>query len=123
MLLFQVYQSVKGFYHPQHFMLPHKVVFLQSIPSLYNEVSCTKIVNYVNQTDLKNTLSLTPASSFGPPDMATIDMTVSTEQPAVTSQVPTQVMTNPSVNATNPFVMNASTVQGASGCPAHHEWV
>ena len=33
----------------------------------------------------------------------------------VTSQVPTQVTTNTSVNAINPFVTNTSTKQGASG--------
>ena len=64
------------------------------------------------------TLYLLTLLFFGP-----FDTTVSTGQPVVTSQAPTQVMTNPSVNATNPFVMNISTNQGADGCPNHHEWV
>ena len=41
----------------------------------------------------------------------------------VTSQVPTQVMTNTSANATNPFPMITSTNQGARCCPTCHEWV
>ena len=75
----------------------------------------------VEQLDSDHTLPLTPASSFGSLDMVAIDITVSTGQMVMTSQVPTQVMTNLSVNATNPFVMNTSTNQGASGCPTCHE--
>ena len=77
----------------------------------------------VEESDSDHTLPLTPAISFGPPDTVAIDMTVYTGQPVVTSQVPTQVMTNPSISATNPFVTNTTTNQGASGCPTHHEWV
>ena len=32
-------------------------------------------------------------------------------------------MTNPGINATNPFVMNTGTNQGASDYPTHYEWV
>ena len=55
--------------------------------------------------------------------MVATDMAVSTGQLVVTSQVPTQVMANPSINATYLFVMNTSTNQGTSGCPTLHEWV
>ena len=67
----------------------------------------------VEQSDSDHTLPLTPASSFGPPDMIAIDMAVSTGQQMVTSQVHTQVMNNTSVNATNPLPMITSTNQGA----------
>ena len=77
----------------------------------------------INQLDSDHTLPLSPASSSGAPDTVAIDITVSTGQPVVTSQVPTQVMTNPSISATNPFVTNANTNHGTSGHPTHHEWV
>ena len=77
----------------------------------------------IKQSDSNHTLPLTPASSFAPLDMVAIDMTLSTGQLVVTSQVPTQVMPNPVINTTNTFVTNASTNQGASGHPTHHEWV
>ena len=64
-----------------------------------------------------------PCQFFVPPDMVAVDMTVSTGQLAVTSQVPTQVTTIPNVNTTYPSVTNISTNQGASGHPTCHEWV
>ena len=100
------------------------IFILQAIPSLDHEgvhIKISKSCQSNSQTD--HTLPLTPASSFRPPDKVAIDMAVSTGQPVVTSQVPTQVMTNPSVSATNPFVMNTSTTQGASGHPTCHEQV
>ena len=57
----------------------------------------------IEQSDSDHTLPLPPASSYRPLGMITIDTVVSTGQLVVTSQVPTQVMTNSSANATNPF--------------------
>ena len=101
------------------------IFILQAIPSLDHEGVHIKISKYVNWNRLWPHSTPYPASSFRPLDTAAIDMTVSTGQPVVTSEVPTQVMTNPSINATNPFVktMNTSTNQGASGCPTCHGWV
>ena len=55
--------------------------------------------------------------------MVDIDTTVSTGQLVVTSEVSNLLMTSPSVSTTNPFLMNTSTNQGASGHPTCHEWV
>ena len=66
-------------------------------------------------------IPLTPASSFGPLDMAGVEMPVPTGQPVVISQVPTQAATNISANATSPSING--TNQGASGHPSCHEWV
>ena len=83
-----------------------------------------ELVKHVNeQSNSDHTLSLTPASSFRPLDMVTNNMAVFTGQLVVTSQVPTQVKTNISVNATNPFTMITSSNQGAGGHPTCHEWV
>ena len=49
--------------------------------------------------------------------MVSIDMIVSTGQLVVTSQVPIQGMTYPSINATNPFVTNTSTNHRVGGDP------
>ena len=75
----------------------------------------------IEQSDSNHTLPLTPTSSFRPPDMVVVKMTVSTVQPVVTSQVPTQVMTNISKNATNPFPMINSTTPSVGGHPTFHE--
>ena len=75
----------------------------------------------VEWMDSVQMILLTPVSSFGPPDMAGIEMPVPAGQPVVTSQVPTQVTTNISVNVTNPLING--TNQGASGHPTQHEWV
>ena len=61
------------------------------------------------QSDSDHTLPITPASSLGPPGMVTVNMAVSTGQPVVTSQASTQVTTNTSINATNPFTTITST--------------
>ena len=58
-------------------------------------------------------------SSFGPPDMAGIE--IPTGQPVVISQVPTHAATNISVNVTNPVING--TNQDASGHTTCHEWV
>ena len=76
----------------------------------------------IKQSDSYHTLPLTPASSFRSPDTVAINTAVSTGQPVVTSQVRTQVMTNTSVNTTNPFTTITNTNQGASGHPTCHEW-
>ena len=55
--------------------------------------------------------------------MVTINTAVPIGQLVVASQVSTQVMTNTSVNATNPFTTITSTNQGTSGCPTDHKWV
>ena len=77
----------------------------------------------IEQSDSDHTLPLTPTSCFGPPDLVTIDMALSTGHPVVTSQVPTQVMTHTSVAATNPFVMATNIHQVNGGHPTHYEWV
>ena len=46
---------------------------------------------------------------------------MSTGEPVVTNQVPNLVMTNPNINATNHYIVNTSTNQGAGGHPIHHE--
>ena len=76
----------------------------------------------IEWTDSDQTLPLTPVSSFGPPDMVTIDMDISAGQ-VVTNQVPTPVTTNPNVNTTNHSIVNTSTNQDAGGHPIHHEWL
>ena len=68
-------------------------------------------------SDSDQTLPLTPVSAFGPPDTVAIYMAMSTEQPVVTNQVPTQLVTNPNINATNHSIVNTNTNQGASGHP------
>ena len=73
----------------------------------------------VEWSDSDQMILLTPASSFGPPDMAGIEISVPTGQPVVTSQVPNQVATNISANATNPSIIGTNQV--ASGPPTHHE--
>ena len=75
----------------------------------------------VEQLDSDQMILLTPVNSFGPPDMASVEMPVPTGQLVVTSQVPIQAATNISVNITNPLING--TNQGASGHPTHHEWV
>ena len=47
----------------------------------------------IEWSDSDHILPLTPASSFRPLDVVTINMAMSTIQSVVTSQVPTQVMT------------------------------
>ena len=69
--------------------------------------------------DSDQTIPLTPMSSFGPPDMASVVMSMPTGQPVIISQVPTQTATNINVNITDLLV--DGTNQGASGCPTHHE--
>ena len=41
----------------------------------------------------------------------------------MTNQVPSLVMTNPNVNATNHSIVNTSTNPGVSGLATHHDWV
>ena len=77
----------------------------------------------IEQSDSDHTVPLTPVSSFRPLDTVTIDTAMSTGHPVVKSQVPTQVTTNTSINATKPFITITSTNQGASGHPIHLEWV
>ena len=56
----------------------------------------------VEQSDSDQMVLLTPASSFGPTDtVGAIETPLSTGQLVVTSQVPTQAMTNTSANANN----------------------
>ena len=75
----------------------------------------------VEQMDSAQMIPLTPAGSFGPPDMACIEMPRPTGQLVVTSQVTTQVTTYISVDITNPLFN--CTNQGAGGHPTFHEWV
>ena len=58
----------------------------------------------VEKLDSDKMFLLTPTSSFGPLDMAFVEMPVLTGQPVVTSQVPNQVATNISANITNLLV-------------------
>ena len=74
------------------------------------------------RSDYDHTLPLTPASFFTPLDTVAIDTTIPTGQLVVTGQVPTHVMINTSVNATNPFLRITRTNQGVGGYPTHHEW-
>ena len=62
---------------------------------------------------------LTPKSSFGPLDMASVETPVPAGQLVLTSQVPTQAVTSISVNVTNPLIDD--TNQGVSGDPTCHE--
>ena len=75
----------------------------------------------VDWLDSNHTVMLTSMSSFRPPEMARIEMPVSTAQQVVTSQGPTKMATNISANATNP--LSNSTNCGAGGHPTCHEWV
>ena len=75
----------------------------------------------VEQSDSDQTVLLTPMCSFGPLDMAGIEMPMPAGQLLVTSQVPTKAATNISANITNPLING--TNQGAGGHPTHHEWV
>ena len=75
----------------------------------------------VEHLDTDQMILLTPASSFGLPDMASIETPVPAGQPVVTIQVPIQASTNISVNVTYPLI--DGTNQGARGCHTCHEWV
>ena len=77
----------------------------------------------VRQSDSDQTLPLTPASSFGHPDMVALDMAVSIGQTLVTSQVSTQMKVNISTIVPNPLTTFTSTNQGTGGHFTHHEWV
>ena len=67
----------------------------------YEETQKQQIIILIKWTDSNQTLPLTPISSFGLPVTVTISMGISAGQPVMPSQVPNQVMTNPSLNATN----------------------
>ena len=68
----------------------------------------------IKWSDSDQTLPLTPISSFETLDMVAIYVAMSVGQPVVTNQVPNQVMTNPSVNATNHSIVKTSINQGSS---------
>ena len=75
----------------------------------------------VKHTDSDQTLPLTSISSFGPPDMVTINTAISAGQPVVTNQVPNLLITNPNTNATNHSIVSTSInldarLEGYSGC-------
>ena len=75
----------------------------------------------IEETDSDQPLALTPARSFRPPDMVVVEIATSAGQPCVTNHVPTQVVTNPTINATDHSIMNTTPNQGAISCPIHHE--
>ena len=77
----------------------------------------------IRQLDSNQTLPLTPASSFSPLDMVTLNIGVYTGQMVVTTQVPIQMMANTSTVAANPLTTFTSTNQGTGGQLTHHEWV
>ena len=69
----------------------------------------------VEQLDSDQTIPLTPVSSFGPPNMAGVEMPVPTGQPVVIHWVSTQGATNIIVNINNPLINGTNQV--ASGHP------
>ena len=75
----------------------------------------------IEETDSDQPLALTPASSFWSPDMVVIEIATSAGQPCVTNHVPTQVVTNPNINATDHSIMNTTTNQGAINCHIHQD--
>ena len=71
--------------------------------------------------DSEQMILLIPMTSFGPLDMASIEMPRFTGQLIVISQAPTKVTTNITVHVTN--ILANVTNQSVSGCPIYHEWV